>query len=54
MNLFNLNRLIKDSALVNYKIENYIEKGILKKQPIDKSEIEGHIKKSKTQPQLCS
>lgn len=47
MNLFDLNRLIKDSALVNYKIENYIEKGILKKQPLDKSEIEGHIEKAK-------
>lgn len=45
MNLFELHRLMKDPDLVNQRIADYMDKGILKRQDKDVSEIKGHLEK---------
>ena len=46
MKEYDLNKLITDKELLNMKIQEYLKQGIIRKQSIDKNEIQGHIEKS--------
>lgn len=46
MKEYDLNKLIQDKEFLNNKIQEFTKQGIIRKQIIDKNEIQGHIEKS--------
>lgn len=46
MKEYDLNKLIQDKEFLNNKIQEFTKQGIIRKQIMDKNEIQGHIEKS--------
>jgi uncharacterized protein (UPF0332 family) len=46
MNEKQLKRLLENPKLVDARLKFYLEKNLLKKQPIDEAEVAGHVEKS--------
>lgn len=41
-----LNRLLSDNAIVSEKIKQYVDDKTIKRLPVDKEEMKGHIMKA--------